>query len=129
MDHEQQTAQFAELMQDIRRINIDGETIELTYHLRKFAEIFQRYISDDRTLRWVAAIIHTGLTGKMGDAAILYLLPGWGFRGWVSGLTSKLLLLEDGVKFRQDVDDERPKQHRTRNTFSSSGAATILGSA
>ncbi|KAL9701293.1 hypothetical protein quinque_004734 [Culex quinquefasciatus] len=51
MDHEQQTAQFAELMQDIRRINIDGETIELTYHLRKFAEIFQRYISDDRTLR------------------------------------------------------------------------------
>lgn len=51
MDHEQQTAQFAELMLDIRRINIDGETIELTYHLRKFAEIFQRYISDDRTLR------------------------------------------------------------------------------
>ena len=47
----QQADRFSELEQDIRRINIDGETIELTYHLRKFAEQFQRYIVDDRTLR------------------------------------------------------------------------------
>lgn len=43
-------ARFAELERDIRRINIDAETIELTYHLRKFAELFQSYIADDRTL-------------------------------------------------------------------------------
>lgn len=48
---DQQAARFAELERDIRKINIDGETIELTYHLRKFAELFQRYIVDDRTLR------------------------------------------------------------------------------
>lgn len=47
---QQQAARFAELERDIRKINIDGETIELTYHLRKFAELFQRYIVDDRTL-------------------------------------------------------------------------------
>lgn len=52
MDYEQQTAQFEELEQYIRiRINVDCETIELTFHLRKFAELFQRYITDDRTLR------------------------------------------------------------------------------
>lgn len=50
MEDENQAARFAELERDIRRINIDGETIELTYHLRQFAELFQRYIVDDRTL-------------------------------------------------------------------------------
>lgn len=43
-------ANFAELERDIRRIDIDGETITLTYHLRKFAELFQSHIVDDQTL-------------------------------------------------------------------------------
>lgn len=43
-------AKFAELERDIRRIDIDAETITLTYHLRKFAELFQSHIVDDQTL-------------------------------------------------------------------------------
>lgn len=44
-------AKFAELEREIRRMDMDSETIALTYHLRKFAELFQSYIVDDQSLR------------------------------------------------------------------------------
>lgn len=43
-------AKFAELEREIRRMDMDSETIALTYHLRKFAELFQSYIVDDQSL-------------------------------------------------------------------------------
>ncbi|XP_053689144.1 uncharacterized protein LOC128738208 [Sabethes cyaneus] len=43
-------AKFAELEQEIRRIDVDADTIQVTYHLRKFATLFQTHIVDDQTL-------------------------------------------------------------------------------
>lgn len=44
------TDEFTELEREIRRMNIDADSIELTYHLRKFTELFLSYIVDDQKL-------------------------------------------------------------------------------
>lgn len=51
-DEHQQSASrvFDDLRQEIGRINPHAETIELTYHLRKFAELFRRRITNDEML-------------------------------------------------------------------------------
>ncbi|XP_058838569.1 uncharacterized protein LOC131694140 [Topomyia yanbarensis] len=41
---------FAELEREIRRIDVDADTIQVSYHLRNFATLFQRHITDDGTL-------------------------------------------------------------------------------
>ncbi|XP_055530794.1 uncharacterized protein LOC129721812 [Wyeomyia smithii] len=43
-------AKFAELEQEIRRIDVDADTIQVTYQLRHFAILFQTHIADDQTL-------------------------------------------------------------------------------
>ncbi|XP_040168059.1 serine/arginine repetitive matrix protein 1 isoform X1 [Anopheles arabiensis] len=41
---------FAELRQEIGKIDVYAETIELTYHLRKFGELFRRRITTEQQL-------------------------------------------------------------------------------
>lgn len=43
-------AKFAELEREIRRIDIDADTIAVSYHLRKFAELFQSHVVEDEML-------------------------------------------------------------------------------
>ncbi|XP_055601768.1 uncharacterized protein LOC129750766 [Uranotaenia lowii] len=43
-------SKFEELEREIRRIDIDADTIQVTYHQKKFAELFQRHIADERIL-------------------------------------------------------------------------------
>ncbi|XP_035907038.1 uncharacterized protein LOC118509897 [Anopheles stephensi] len=49
-DDQPSTAVFEEIRQEIGKINPYAETIELTYHLRKFAELFRRRITNDQLL-------------------------------------------------------------------------------
>ncbi|XP_058456125.1 uncharacterized protein LOC131433653 [Malaya genurostris] len=44
------STKFAELEREIRRIDVDADTIQVSYHLRNFAALFQRHIVDDETL-------------------------------------------------------------------------------
>uniref|UniRef100_A0A182N9G4 Uncharacterized protein n=1 Tax=Anopheles dirus TaxID=7168 RepID=A0A182N9G4_9DIPT len=48
--HQQQSAMFDEMRQEIGKIDVYAETIELTYHLRKFAELFRRRITSDQLI-------------------------------------------------------------------------------
>uniref|UniRef100_A0A182PIP6 Uncharacterized protein n=1 Tax=Anopheles epiroticus TaxID=199890 RepID=A0A182PIP6_9DIPT len=50
VDDRQQAAMFDELAKEIGKIDAYAETIELTYHLRKFAELFRRRISSEQQL-------------------------------------------------------------------------------
>uniref|UniRef100_A0A182QRF6 MIF4G domain-containing protein n=1 Tax=Anopheles farauti TaxID=69004 RepID=A0A182QRF6_9DIPT len=45
-----QSAMFDEIRQEIGKIDAYAETIELTYHLRKFAELFRRLITTDQLI-------------------------------------------------------------------------------
>uniref|UniRef100_A0A182K2D0 MIF4G domain-containing protein n=1 Tax=Anopheles christyi TaxID=43041 RepID=A0A182K2D0_9DIPT len=47
---QQQAAIFDEMRQEIGKIDVYAETIELTYHLRKFAELFRRRITTEQQL-------------------------------------------------------------------------------
>lgn len=42
---------FDELRQEIGKIDVYAETIELTYHLRKFGELFRRRITTEQQLK------------------------------------------------------------------------------